>query len=417
MEYGCIGEHLGHSFSKEIHRELADYEYEIREVAREDLDAFMKAHDFRAINVTIPYKEDVIPYLAHISDVAASIGAVNTIVNRDGKLYGYNTDFFGMSSLIKRAGISLSGKKVLILGTGGTSKTATAVASSLGASETIRVSRAAKDGAVTYNDAYDKHSDAGVIINTTPCGMYPNADAAPVDLKRFSDLTGVIDAIYNPLRTKLYEQAVLLGIPAACGLFMLVAQAARACGIFLDKDIADSETERVFSKLMWEKENIVFVGMPGVGKTTVGQAVAVSLGRRFVDTDDEITRVSGRTPEEIIRTDGEAEFRKIESRVIADVIAPLTSAVIATGGGTVLAKENVSRLKQNGRIVLLERPLDEIASTSSRPLSSTRELLEARYRERMPVYAAVADVRANASGSVEDVSAALLNQLKRMYDI
>lgn len=401
MKYGCIGEHLGHSFSKEIHKELADYEYEICEVAREELPRFMTEHDFIAINVTIPYKEAVIPYLDVISDRAAEIGAVNTIVNRDGKLYGYNTDFFGMASLIKKCGIDVAGKKVLVLGTGGTSRTAVAVAKALGASEVYRVSRTAKDGAVSYEDVYELHSDAEIIINTTPVGMFPKADASAVELDRFPSVKGVVDAVYNPLRTKLYQDACRLNIPCTCGLYMLVAQAAEGCGKFIGAEISDERTTEIYEKLFKEKENIVLTGMPGAGKSTIGQMLAKRLGRKFVDTDDEITRLTGKTPAQIIESEGEAKFRDIESQVIAEAVAPLTSCVIATGGGAVLREENVTRLKRNGKIIWIDRDPEFISATSDRPLSSNRELLMKRYEERYPIYTATCDGRIAAVYDVE----------------
>ncbi len=396
MKYGCIGEHLGHSFSKEIHRELADYEYEIHEVAREALPEFMTRHEFKAINVTIPYKEAVIPYLDFVSDRAREIGAVNTIVNDGGKLYGYNTDFFGMSALIKRNGIRAEGKKVLILGTGGTSRTAVAVVRALGAHEVLRVSRTAKDGAISYDDAYASHTDAEIIINTTPAGMFPNADASAIELDAFPHVGGVVDAVYNPLRTKLYQDAERLGIPRACGLYMLVAQAAEGCGKFIGAEITDEKINEVYLKLLGEKENIVLVGMPGCGKTTIGKLIAKAMGRQFVDTDDEIIAATGRTPAEIIEADGEAAFRDTEAKVIAERVAPLTSAVIATGGGAVLRADNVTRLKRNGRIYFIDRDIDHIKTTSDRPLTSSREALEAKYRERHPIYSAVCDGKIRA---------------------
>ena len=253
MKYGCIGEHLKHSFSKEIHNALCDYEYEIREIPREELAAFMEAKEFTAINVTIPYKESVIPYLHYIDDFAKEIGAVNTIVNRDGKLYGYNTDFYGMTKLLRTAHIYPRGKKVAILGTGGTSKTAFAVARAEGANEIIKVSRSAKDGAVTYEELYEKHADTDIIINTTPLGMYPNIFDKAVDISRFENLVGVVDAIYNPLRTQLVSDGYKK-IAAEGGLYMLVAQAVRASEIFLDKEYPNGTIDKVFDKIYNEKE-------------------------------------------------------------------------------------------------------------------------------------------------------------------
>ncbi len=256
MEYGCIGERLIHSFSKEVHNALSCYDYQLKEVPKENLHEFMVARDFRAINVTIPYKELVIPYLHYIDDHAKEIGAVNTIVNKNGKLYGYNTDFYGMSMLILHAGVDLREKKVAILGTGGTSKTANAVAKSMLAKQILTISRSRKDGAITYDELYEKHADIDVIINTTPLGMYPDNFSRAVDISKFSKLSGVIDAVYNPLRTLIVQDAMLRGIPAEGGLYMLVAQGVRASEIFLDKKYGKETLDVIYQKLRREKENI-----------------------------------------------------------------------------------------------------------------------------------------------------------------
>lgn len=398
MQYGCIGEHLRHSFSAEIHALLANYKYEICEVSREALDSFMKKRDFCGINVTIPYKEAVIPYLYYVDDGASAIGAVNTIVNRDGKLYGYNTDVYGMTALIDRIGINMKGKKVAILGTGGTSKTARAVSKILGAGEMIRVSRRAGDGIVTYDELYKDHTDVEVIINTTPCGMYPYADGGegradtPVDVSRFPALCGVVDAVYNPLRTNLILDALERGIPAEGGLYMLVAQAKRASEIFIDTTYPDEICERVYQKILQSKENIVLCGMPSSGKSTVGKILAEKLSMSFVDTDDMIVEMTGCPITDIFRKMGETAFRNIESEAVREA-SGLGGHVIATGGGAILRDENVRRLKRNGRIFFLDRPLCELMPTSDRPLASDREAIEKRYNERYPRYNSVADVR------------------------
>lgn len=412
MKYGCIAERLGHSFSREIHNLLADYEYELHEVAREELDAFMVKREFCAINVTIPYKEAVIPYLDEIDEHARKIGAVNTIVNRGGKLYGYNTDFFGMCSLLDFAGISLKDKKVLILGTGGTSKTATAVAEALGARAVVKVSRTAKDGAITYEEAYRTHTDAQVLLNTTPVGMYPNIHACPIDLSCFPALDGVADAIYNPLRSELVAQAQTRGIPAIGGLYMLVAQAALACEKFIDTSVSADTIREVYGKILAGKENLVLTGMPGCGKTTIGRRVAAALGRPFLDTDDAILRRIGMSIPEYFAKYGEAAFREVEAAVIAEEVAPLTEAVIATGGGAVLRATNVAELKRNGRILFLDRPLDQIRPTASRPLSSDREALERRHKERYPIYCSTCDIRMETSPIREENVKRILEMVK-----
>ena len=291
MEYGCIGAHLPHSFSKEIHACIGNYPYELKELTAEELPGFMRAHDFCGINVTIPYKEAVIPFLDGIDPPAAEIGAVNTVVNRGGRLFGYNTDVIGMERLLAKNGVCLKQRKVLVLGTGGTSKTAMAVAKRAGASAVYRVSRSGKEGALTYEEAYALHGDAGILINTTPCGMYPEPHACPVDISRFAGLEGVLDAVYNPLRTRLVLAARKREIPSAGGLYMLVAQAVAAYGIFFDTATPAGLTERIYSALFAEKQNIVLIGMPGSGKTTVGRRIAADTGREFVDTDALIEKV------------------------------------------------------------------------------------------------------------------------------
>ena len=400
MKYGLIGEKLSHSFSKEIHEALADYEYEITPIAKDKLDEFMIKREFTAINVTIPYKEDVIPYLDYISDQAKEIGAVNTIVNRGGKLFGYNTDFFGMTDLINHAGIEIKGKKVLVLGTGGTSKTSLSVVKALGAREIYTVSRSGKDGALTYDEAYEKHSDAEVIINTTPAGMYPNIDGLPIDPVRFPSLEGAIDAIYNPLRTKFVQRAKEGGAIAEGGLYMLVAQGVRAAEIFLGKEFSEDETEKVYGKILRSKENIVLSGMPGCGKSTIGKMLAEKIHSPFIDLDDEIVKMAGKPIPEIFAEGGESHFRDIETEVTRNV-ARISGAVIATGGGAILRDENVRLLKQNGRIYFLDRPLEQLLPTADRPLASSAEAIKTRYNERFPRYCSACDVHLKTDGIAE----------------
>lgn len=410
MNYGCIGETLKHSFSKEIHEALADYSYELKELAPDEVEAFMKKHDFKAINVTIPYKQTVIPYLDEISPQAKEIGAVNTIVCKGDKLYGYNTDFFGLRALILRLKVSLLGKKVLILGSGGTARTARAVARDLGAGEILTVSRGGREG-ISYEEALSQHKDAAFIINTTPCGMYPNIDAAPMDLSGFSALEGVADAVYNPLRTTLVQQAQGMGLPAVGGLYMLVAQAAYAVEFFLDCKIHKKKIEAVFDSLFGQKENLVLTGMPGSGKTTVGKLLSKKLCKPFFDTDQLITEEEGQTPAELICTLGEQAFREIETRVIKERTAPLTGAIIATGGGAILRQENVDALKKNGRLIFLDRPLEALVTTADRPLSSDRALLEQRYRERYGRYCETADIKVENTTSAIACAEAVIKEI------
>jgi shikimate dehydrogenase len=401
MKYGLIGEKLGHSFSKIIHSELTDYDYELKEVAKDELDSFMRKADFKAINVTIPYKQDVIPYLYEIDETAKAIGAVNTIVNKNGKLYGYNTDFLGLKSLIENAKITIKNKKVIILGSGGTSKTAFAVAKNMGAKEVYRVSRKGGNGLITYAEAENSHNDAEVIINTTPCGMYLNIGEAAIGIDKFAKLEGVVDAIYNPLNSFLVTSAKEKGISATGGLYMLVAQAVFAAEKFTDSIIDKTEIDRIYNKIFNQKRNLVLIGMPSCGKTTIGKAIAEQLGKEFIDSDDEIVKKQGMPIPEIFEKFGEKYFRNIETEVIAE-LSLKQSAVIATGGGAVLNKRNVDLLKENGLLVFIDRPLEKLITTDDRPLSSNRELLTKRYNERYDIYCSLADIIVNSDCDLEE---------------
>ena len=403
MEYGLIGEHLPHSFSKEIHEQLADYTYELHEVAKEDLDRFMREKAFKAINVTIPYKQDVIPYLDAISESAREIGAVNTIVNRDGRLFGDNTDQIGMTQLIQKIGLDLAGKTVLILGTGGTSRTAQYVAKKLGAAAIHTVSRSGKGGSLTYENAAEQCPEAQIILNTTPAGMFPNPDGQAIDLAPFPKLEGVMDVVYNPLRTQLVQQAHSLGLPAEGGLYMLVGQAVAAVEVFLDKKLPADALDRVFASVLKEKENIVLTGMPGAGKSTVGALLADALGRKLIETDLVIQEKTGLHPSEIISGQGEPAFRDIEAQVIGDA-AMKNGAVISTGGGAILREENIRHLRANGKIYFIDRNLNDILPTDDRPLSADRAALEKRYNERYDIYCGTADLIVPVEGGADRVA-------------
>ena len=407
MTYGLIGEHLPHSFSKEIHALCADYEYQLCELSPSELGGFMERAEFKAINVTIPYKEAVMPYLFEIHRQARQIGAVNTVVKKDGKLFGYNTDFYGLLALVRKLGISLIGKKVLILGTGGTAKTALAVSRAEGAKEIVLVGRKtdAEKNCISYEEMYRSHTDAEVIFNTTPCGMFPYPDgsdkiaACAVDISRFPSLCGAIDAVYNPIRTNFVLNAKKRGIPAEGGLYMLVAQAVIASRVFLGAPIENAvddaeniaEIEKIYKKVLKDKENIVLVGMPSCGKTTVGQALAKKLGRPFIDTDALIVEKEGRPITDIFAELGEAGFRDLETDAVLFAANSHTGMVIATGGGAILRDENVSALKRSGKLYFINRELSHLIPTAGRPLASSREAIEARYRERYPRYIDVAD--------------------------
>ena len=398
MRYGLLGEKLGHSFSREIHNMLGDYAYDLIEVARDDLVSFVRNGDFTALNVTIPYKEAIIPHLDNIDDAAEAIGAVNTVVKRDGRLCGYNTDFYGLEKLINHSKIGIKNRKIAILGTGGTSKTAKAVAEHLKASEILIVSREKRQFSITYDELYDNHSDVEVIINTTPVGMYPNDEYCPIELSKFDRLFGVIDVIYNPLRTPLIVEAKKKGIRAEGGLYMLVAQAVRASEIFLNTKYDEKTIDKIYRKLIRNKENIVLIGMPASGKSTVGRMLEKKLSRKVFDSDKYIEHREKISIPEIFATKGEEYFRDLESCVIKE-LSTKSGIIIATGGGSVLRDKNVDNLKKNGRLYFIDRPLTKLIPTSNRPLASNAKDIEKRYNERYGIYSRVADVRIDSNTS------------------
>ena len=407
MKYGLIGEKLGHSFSKVIHEKIADYTYELKEIPKDGLDRFMKERAFLGINVTIPYKSAVIPYLDYIDPTAKKIGAVNTVVNRDGKLYGYNTDFGGLKMLTEKAGFDYKGKKVLILGSGGTSHTAAALAESLGAESIITVSRS---GEINYENVYSLHGDADFIINTTPAGMYPDTDSCPIETEKLSALSGVTDVVYNPLKTKLRIGAEKCGVKTVGGLYMLVCQAVLACSLFTGSELDTAKiSDEIYSQLVKEKQNIVLIGMPGSGKSTIGKALSEALSKPFYDSDEIIASRYGNIPD-IFAEKGEPYFRDKETEAVKEV-SKLNGAVIATGGGAVLRKENVDSLRQNGKLFFLNRPLEDIIPTDDRPLSKDYEALKKRFEERYDIYVSSADKEIFVDGCVENTVNRILESL------
>lgn len=406
MKYGLIGERLGHSFSAEIHSQIPGYEYELKEIAPENIAQFMEAKDFCGINVTIPYKQTVIPYLDYVDEKAKSIGAVNTVINRDGKLYGYNTDFGGLLLLIKRYLNDLSGKKALILGDGGTSLTAKAVLEHLNAKEIYVVSRHKGDGKISYEDAVKYHNDANFIVNTTPVGMFPSVDGCVIDIENFNNLDLVVDVVYNPLRTDLVLAAENKGVKAVGGLYMLIAQAVLAAGYFVGKVLDTKIIDQLYNAFTLNKYNIILTGMPGSGKSTIGKILAEKLNKPFIDTDAEIVKKTGKEITEIFAELGEAGFRAIESEVIAEVSLK-DCCIISTGGGAILNGDNVRRLKHNGIIYFLDRTLDDLLPTTDRPLASSKEDIIKRYNERIDIYKNTNDFIINVSDTETTVNTVL----------
>ncbi|MCR5461513.1 MAG: shikimate dehydrogenase [bacterium] len=408
MEYGLIGEKLGHSFSKIIHEMIADYKYELKEIAKENLDSFMKAKEFKCINVTIPYKKSVLPYLDFISDEAKKIGCVNTIVNKDGKLYGYNTDYYGLKLLIKKQNVNLENKNVLVLGTGGTSLTAKAVLKDLNVSNIYQASRKSIEGLISYDDIYNY--DINYIVNTTPVGMYPNNNDKLIDITKFNNLVGLVDVIYNPLNTNLVLDGKAKNIKADGGLYMLIAQAVYAIKLFKNIEIDDSIIDDVYKKLIKEKQNIVLIGMPSCGKTTIGKILSKRLNKAIYDSDTEIENIINTDISNFIKSNGEESFRNIESSVIEN-LSKQNGIIISTGGGVILNKENIIRLKQNGIIIFVDRSLDKLTPTSTRPLTSNIDDLKKKYDERIDLYNLYSDIKVENNSSIDLVIDEILRRL------
>ena len=404
MQCGLLGEKLGHSYSPQIHRHFGNYEYCLFEKKPENLEAFLKSGSFSGLNVTIPYKKAVIPYCDALTERAKQLGAVNTIVcQQDGRLIGHNTDYFGFASMVARSGLSVAGKKALVLGSGGASVTAVAVLKELGA-DVVVISR---NGENNYTNLAN-HRDAAVLVNTTPVGMYPDTDKTPVDLSAFPKLEGVLDVIYNPANTRLLQAAQARNLVAVNGLWMLVAQAKESAEWFSGRKICDEEIATVHAALKQQMENIVLVGMPGCGKSTIGALLAQRLKKQFVDADAAIVNTAGMPIPDIFAKSGEAGFRKIESSVLQD-LGKQSGLVIATGGGCVTREENYPSLHQNGRIVWIRREIETLP-TEGRPLSQAGSLQQ-MYRLREPLYARFSDLIIDNNDTPESAVSAILGLL------
>lgn len=399
MEYGLIGMPLGHSFSKPIHERLGGYPYEIRPVSEGEAVALLKERGFKGLNVTIPYKQFVMPFCDEIDPAARAIGAVNTIVNDKGRLIGYNTDLHGFLHLARSAGISFKDKTVLILGGGGTQKTVAAAAQREGAARILAASRHVGPNALSYEEAR-LEKGVQVLVNATPVGMYPHCDDCPMDPAAFPQLEGVLDVIYNPLESRLVQKARALGLPAAGGLAMLAAQAKYAAEYFLGKPLPEAAIQSTVREIWANRANLVLIGMPGSGKTSLGKALAQRMGRPFVDVDALIVEKAGTSIASIFAEEGEEAFRALEEAAISP-IARETGQVIATGGGSILRQGNVNRLRQNGVLIHIRRPLPLLEAGNGRPLSQSQADLKALWQTRAPLYAAAAHCEADNAGAEE----------------
>lgn len=400
MQCGLLGRKLGHSYSPQIHGLLGSYDYKLFEKEPEEVGDFLKNGDFTGLNVTIPYKKDVIPYLSQLSPVAKRLGAVNTIVRRqDGSLIGHNTDYFGFRYLVERSGLTVRGKKVLVLGSGGASNTAVAVLQELGA-QVVIISRSGENN---YQNLH-LHHDASVIVNTTPVGMYPNTGISPIDLDLFPQLEGVLDAIYNPARTQILLDAEKRDLVAMNGLWMLVAQAKESAEWFTGSAIDQEKIPEIHACLRRQMENIILIGMPGCGKSTIGKLLAQRAGKKFVDADDALEARLGRKITDIIPRDGETAFRQMESDTLAE-LGKQSGLVIATGGGCVTQQRNYPLLHQNGTILWLTRQLHKLP-TEGRPLSQPGKLQE-MFAQRQSLYRQFADAEISNDGPVEEALTAI----------
>lgn len=382
-EFGLLGKSLKHSYSPRIHDMLGEYTYKLFEREEDEVEDFIKNESWRGLNVTIPYKKTVLPYLTKISDVAKEAGSVNTIFKIDDQIYGENTDVYGFMEMVKKSGIDVCQKKTLVLGSGGASCAVVKGLKDLGAMPLI-ISRSGENN---YENI-KLHEDAQIIVNTTPLGMYPKVGVKPLDLSIFNKLDAVYDIIYNPARTELVLQAEKLGIPAFGGLYMLVAQAMKSAELFMGGTVSEEETDRIYKTLSIEMTNIILIGMPGCGKSSIARELGRILNREVVDSDEVIMQEAGRKPSDIIKESGEDEFRRIESEIIAR-IGMESGKIIATGGGAILREGNYDSLHQNGTIFWIRRDI-EMLPTNDRPLSEGVDLNEL-FQKRKPFYEKFSD--------------------------
>lgn len=414
MEYGLIGEKLGHSFSKDIHERIADYSFDLCPLTKEEFTEFMEKKDFKAINVTIPYKKDVIPYLDEMDESAKAIGAVNTIVNKNGRLIGHNTDFTGFLYMVKKHNVCMKGKKVLVIGNGGASAAIQAVVRHEQAGELVVVDVISGNGAISYEECFSNHLDADIIINTSPVGMYPKTGNAPIDISMFHKCKTVMDVIYNPILTRLCFEAQEMDIQRVIGLEMLIAQAKQSVEFFLEKEIDDAVIDEIFQDMLVERCNIVLIGMPSAGKTTIGKMLEEKLGKTFVDLDDVVIEKAGMSIPEIFEKSGEEGFRAIETEVAIE-LSKKNNMIIATGGGTIKHKVNMDYLRQNGITIFIDRDVDKlISSDPNRPLSSSKEALKKMHEERHPLYVKYAGYIAVNNSDIEETVNEIVNAYRHI---
>lgn len=392
--FGLLGRRLGHSYSPQIHKALGGYDFGLFEKEPEEIEDYMRSGEFDGLCVTIPYKREVMKYMSEISEVAAAANSVNTIVRKqDGSLYGDNTDYFGFRYMVESEGFTIQDAKCIVLGSGGVSGTVKKALEDMGAASVTLISRKGEDN----YDNISRHYDADIVVNATPVGMYPEVGVSPVDITGFTRCKGAIDLIYNPLRTKFILDAQRRGIPACGGMKMLVAQAAKGCRLFTGKEISSREIDLLTKKTEAEQGNIVLIGMPGAGKTSIGRALALMTGRRFIDLDSMIKEESGRFPSEIIESDGEGAFRDIETRTLAKALKG--GIILACGGGIVERDENRDIIRANSIVVQIRRDLNELA-TADRPISRDKGV-KALYEKRADAYDSWSDLKVDNTGITE----------------
>ena len=407
MKFGLLGRTLGHSFSPRIHSALGNTNYELFEREPSQLQEFFDDPELQGINITIPYKVNALEACDVVDPRAERIGCVNTMVRKDGKWHGYNTDYDGFVFTLQHANIDVSGKECIILGDGASSATVHVALEDLGAKNIVHLSRKT---APFYGDAPNYYETAQIIINCTPIGMYPHNPANLIDITQFSKLEGVVDLIYNPRRTILLLQAEMLEIPHCDGLPFLVAQGVEAANHFQGESFGTKEIEQILRDMCREKENIILIGMPGVGKTTVGKAIGKEMGRTCIDVDQELAKEIGDISK-YITEQGEPAFREKEAEMIAK-LGTQTGLVISTGGGCVTVPKNYAHLRQNGRIYQLTQPVENL-STSGRVLSSGGiERLRELEATRTPMYESFAQCIVEHNRNAPETVSAILEDFE-----